>query len=540
MGPPILQSVFASTVVLTLYIIYRRWTRISIADIPGPEPGSFLLGCLPEWSQCEAAASDFKWQARFGHVIRLKGILGTDRLLISDPKALHHIYNSGYNLRKSDFRSELISILTGPGLAWSNNEVHRRQRRINSPAFGTQDARSYVPIFSAYANQLSTQWKEILGADGSAVVDTPGYFSRYALDTIGAVAFDYQFGTTDDQEDPLAKALGSVVPMFAIPTKGAIFAMGVLEFMPLSLVKFLIKYAPFPLLRHTRYVTRIAVGIAKQLVDEKSEALVAGKGKRDVLSLLVKANASENPRTSLSEAEMYAQMQTIMQAGHETTASTMSWAMFELAQHPKIQRRLRAEIKETYSAMRARGDLELTAADFDNMPYTIAVMKETLRFHSVAAWSIREAARDEVLPLSTPIVTTSGKTITELPIPKNTILVISNSGYNRNSDVFGLDSHVFNPERYLDGTVDQKTRLGVYGNLMTFGSGHRGCIGWRFAIYEFQAFLIELVKTFEFSIEPSIAAKILRQPGIVMLPAIAGEVDKGPQLPITIRETTYR
>ncbi|KAJ7651145.1 cytochrome P450 [Roridomyces roridus] len=528
-----------SAALLALYNVYRRWTRISLADIPGPEPSSFLLGCLPELSQSQAAEADFKWQARFGHVIRLKGILGTDRLLVSDPKALYHMSNSGYHIRKSDFRSELINILTGPGLAWSNNEVHRRQRRVNSPAFGTQEARSYIPIFTAYAHKLTSQWKDLVGADGTALVDTPSYFSRYALDTIGAVAFDYQFGTTDNQEDPLAEALSSVVPMFAIPSKAGIFVMGLLEFMPIGILKFLIKNAPFPVLKHSRHVTSIAVGIAKQLVGEKSKALVAGKGKKDVLSLLVKANASENPRTCLSEEEMYAQMQTIMQAGHETVAATMSWTLLELARHPEMQTRLRAEIKDTYDALRARGQTELTAADFEEMKYTVAVMKEVLRYHSVATYSVREAARDEVLPLSKPILTKSGKTITELPIAKNTVMIISNSGYNRNSDVFGQDVHVFNPDRFLDDTVDLTTRLGVYGNLMSFGSGHRGCIGWRFAIYEYQSFLIELLKNFEFSIDPAVSDKILRQPGIVMLPAIEGEVDKGPRLPIRIKAVDF-
>ncbi|KAJ6616300.1 cytochrome P450 [Mycena sp. CBHHK59/15] len=548
---PLLQSVFAFSVVLTLYTIHRRWTRISIADIPGPEPESFLLGCMPELLQCQAAEADFKWQARFGHVIRLKGILGFDRLLISDPKALHHIYNSGYNIRKHGLRSEVTSILTGPGLAWANNETHKRQRRVNSPAFGTAEARSYVPIFAAYAN-LSTKWKESLGPDGSVVVNVPRYFSRFFLDVIGEVAFDYQFGATNDENDPLAAALSSVIPMFAVPNKAAVFVLGLLEFLPITLIRLFINYAPISGLRNSRRVTRIAVGIAKDLVDEKAEALIAGKGKRDIMSLLVKANASGNPRTNLTETEMLAQMQTIMQAGHETTANTMSWTLFELTQHPDVQIKLRAEIQETERAIHARGDTEFTAADFEAMPFTIAVMKETFRFHPVAFSSMREAARDEVLPLSKPLVTKSGKTITELPIPKNTVLIVSTAGYNRNTDVFGQDAHVFNPERWLDDTVQLTTRLGVYGNLMTFGSGHRACIGWRFAyvqsnhawlftveilhsVYEYQAFLVELVKNFEFSMEASLAGKIRREAALVMFPTIAGEIKKGSQLPITIR-----
>ncbi|KAJ7512217.1 cytochrome P450 [Mycena galericulata] len=144
------------------------------------------------------------------------------------------------------------------------------------------------------------------------------------------------------------------------------------------------------------------------------------------------------------------------------------------------------------------------------------------------------AARDEVLPLSKPIITKSGKTITELPIPKDMILIISNCGYNRNRDVFGEDAAVFNPERWLDGTVQAKANIGVYGHLMTFGSGHRACIGI-YSIYEYQTFLVELVKHFEFSMDPTLASKVRREPSMVMLPTIAGEVDKGPQLPITIR-----
>ncbi|KAJ7128780.1 cytochrome P450 [Mycena crocata] len=532
---PVLQSALSLSIVLTLYTIYRRWTRISIADVPGPEPESWLLGCLPEFIQCQTAEADFRWQAQFGHVIRLKGVLGTDRLLISDPKALHHIYNSGYNIRKQGLRSEITSIMTGPGLAWANNETHKRQRRVNSPAFGTAEARSYVPIFMTYANKLSTQWKESLGGDGTLQVNAPRYFSRFFLDVIGEVAFDYQFGTTNDEHDPLAKALSSVVPMFSIPSKAAIFVLGLLEFLPTPVVRWFINNAPVRGLKNSRRVTRIAVGVAKELVEEKSEALIAGKGKRDIMSLLVKANASENPRSNLNETEMLAQMQTIMQAGHETTANTMSWTIFELTQHPEIQAKLRAEIQATERAMHARGDTEFSAADFEAMPYTIAVMKETFRFHPVAFQSMREAARDEVLPLSKPMITKSGKTITELPIPKNMVLIISTAGYNRNPDVFGQDAHVFNPERWLNDTVQMDTKIGVYGNMMTFGSGIRACIGWRFAVYEYQAFLVELVKNFEFSMDASVLKKIRRESALVMIPTLSDEIEKGSQLPVVIK-----
>ncbi|KAF8149244.1 cytochrome P450 [Mycena galopus ATCC 62051] len=535
---PLVESCSAFAVLWIAYTVYRRWMRISISDIPGPEPESFLLGSQREALQSQAGEADFKWQAQFGHVIRLKGILGTDRLLISDPKALHYMYSSGYNIRKHAVRAEATKILTGEGLAWASDDVHKRQRRVNSPAFGAAEARSYVPIFTAYANQLVMKWKESLGADNSTVVNAPRFFTRYFLDVIGEVAFDYRFGTINDENDPLATALSSVVPSLSVPGKTTIFIMGLLEFLPVSWVRIFIDYAPFKSLRNGRRAARLATGIAKELVDEKTEALLAGKSKRDIMSLLVKANASANERANLSEAEVLAQMQTIMTAGHETTANTMSWTLFELTKNPDVQAKLRAEIQATERAIHARGDTDFTAADFESMAYTTAVMKEVFRFHTVSYTSLREAARDEILPLSKPLVTKSGKRITELPIAKNTVLVVSLAGYNRNTDVFGEDAHKFNPERWLDGSLQDKatTKLGVYANLMTFGSGHRACIAQhRRSVYEYQAFLVELVKNFEFSMDPTLATKIRREASLVMLPTIHGEVELGPQLPVTIK-----
>lgn len=66
---------------------------------------------------------------------------------------------------------------------------------------------------------------------------------------------------------------------------------------------------------------------------------------------------------------------TILFAGHETTSNSLSWILLELARHPKVQSRLRAEIRDTEAAIRARGDTQFTTADFDAMPYTTAVIK---------------------------------------------------------------------------------------------------------------------------------------------------------------------
>ncbi|KAJ6536500.1 hypothetical protein DFH09DRAFT_931325, partial [Mycena vulgaris] len=67
----------------------------------------------------------------------------------------------------------------------------------------------------------------------------------------------------------------------------------------------------------------------------------------------------------------------------------------------------------------------------------------------------------------------------------------------------------------------------------TFGTGVRACIGWRFAVAEMQAFLVELVDNFEFSMTDS-AARIRRDICLVVVPVVEGEAEKGIHLPLRV------
>ncbi|KAG6907508.1 hypothetical protein DXG01_008652 [Tephrocybe rancida] len=212
-------------------------------------------------------------------------------------------------------------------------------------------------------------------------------------------------------------------------------------------------------------------------------------------------------------------MRVVILAGHETTANTLSWMLLELSRHPEMQAKLREEIRSVEDAFHARGDSHYTSADLNSMPYLNAVMKETLRFHPVVISIQREAAKEDVLPLSTPITTTSGDVLTELPIPKGTKITAP-------IGVFGEDADVFDPERWLDSRVKKTTSVGVIGNL--------ACIGWKFAMVELQAFIFELVGNFEF-LPTNESQEIRREAALVMVPTLAGEVEKGAQLRLGIR-----
>ncbi|PBL01943.1 cytochrome P450 [Armillaria gallica] len=510
-----------------VYLVYKRLRRISIANVPGPQWKSWLYGNLPELLKGEAGEMDFKWQGQYGDIVRVRAALGEDRLLVSDPKALQYIYQtSGYRFIKPPGRKEIGRLLNGTGILFVEGNDHKRHRKVLLPGFGGPEAKYY----------MVSKWKELVSAteEQSLVIDIPSWTSRATLDAIGEAAFDYQFGALDDSAKPLTIAYTNLMfDTFAAATDNSTLSFCLMDWLPKWVVRLFVVKAPIKRLEHLRMSHDLTRQVAKQLLIEKYEALTADKPKRDIMSLLVKANVSENPKTQLSEEELLSQMNTIMFAGHETTANTLSWTFLELARHPEVQDQLRAEIREKERVIFARGDTEFSVQDLDSMPYLTAVVKEVLRFHPIVYNIARTAAQDDILPLSKPVTLTTGKPVQEVAIPKGTFIIASIAGYNRNKSVWGEDAHIFDPARWIRGSASKDVPIGVYGNLFSFSGGLRSCIGWRFAVLELHAFITEVVNNFEFSLTKK-SEQIRREAVGVMAPTVEGEMEKGSQLPLRV------
>ncbi|SJK99587.1 uncharacterized protein ARMOST_02895 [Armillaria ostoyae] len=530
----------------TVYFTYKRWSRISISQVPGPVSKSLLYGNLPELLQAQAGEVDFKWQAMYGDVFRVRAPLGEDRLFISDPKALQYIYHTAsYRYPKVIGRRHLSRSLLGPGLTVVDGmsfrkyicDDHKRHRKVMLPGFGGPESKSFFPIFFACAEKMAQKWKETieLNSDQSITLNVTPWVSRAALDAIGEAAFDYQFGALDSLDHPLAKAYTNLMfDTFGLPTKPAILSLSIMDNLPYNLAGFIMDNSRSTRLTHAHNTKKLSTILAQELVTEKSKALLEGNGRRDIMSMLVKANASENPQKRLEQRELLAQMNTIVLAGHETTANSISFALLEMCKKPEMQDRLRKEIRAMEQAVRERGDSSFLPTDLESMPYLSAMIKETFRYHPVVYNIFRYASQDDVLPLSTPITTTSGGVLHELPIPKGTQVIASIAAYNRNKEIFGNDADVFNPDRWLRNTVpNTKSALGVYASLFTFAGGSRSCIGWRFAVMELHAFMIELLGSFEFSLDDN--EEVRRESSFVMTPTVEGQIEKGSQLRLKVK-----
>ncbi|KAF8131873.1 cytochrome P450 [Boletus edulis] len=520
------------------YTLFKRFTRPSLSMVRGPPSPSFVFGNLLELFQRPVGEADFAWQSQYGNIVRLKSILGEDRLLISDPKALHKVLNtSTYGYPKLPSLRVLSRTINGKGLLWADGEDHKHQRSIMLPGFGLKECKAFLPISKDCADSISIKWMETIGNSDSqgVVINVLDWLSRGSLDAISA-AFDVQLNTIENDLHPLAKKYKSfLADVFGLPSPKQIFILAASKFVPTRILQWLADNGSSPRLARVRDLKVMVTGIAKELVREKADALLQGKGNTDIFTLLIKANMDAGAKKRLSDEELLAQMRTLLIAGHETTAATISFILLELARHPRVQSRLRDEIRKTETTIRARSDPQLTVTDLDAMPYLNAVIKEGLRFHPIGPHPIRMSGHDDVLPLSKPVLTESGEMIDEVLVPKGTEIMISIAAYNRNKDIWGEDVHDFKPDRWLDGAMDDKKlpSIGVYSNLMTFSSGPRACLGWRFAVIEIQAFLSTLVGKFEFAMTDR-SERIIRQPMIVMAPMVEGELDRGVQMPLAV------
>ena len=86
----------------------------------------------------------------------LTPFLQADSLIVTDPKALQYIYNTNdTDFVKQHIRQERLGLITGRALVYAEGDVHHRQRKIQNPAFGSAEAKAYIPWFSQGARGVS-------------------------------------------------------------------------------------------------------------------------------------------------------------------------------------------------------------------------------------------------------------------------------------------------------------------------------------------------------------------------------------------------
>ncbi|SJL11671.1 uncharacterized protein ARMOST_15077 [Armillaria ostoyae] len=462
--------VIAVASLLLASLLHRWFKRPSVKHVKGPPSPSFWLGherVLRD--QGNAGDLETKWRKEYGTVYRISGCLGQDILIVCDPQALKHIFHSSHPYPKSQDNMFILDLVVGKGLVTVDDETHHRQRKIMNPAFSLAQLQKAQVIFQQCSDKLVNGIQGSLARTGTDdTINVLDWTSKAALDIIGLASF-----RTASQSNPTALELILVALIRMVPDS----ALGFLKMFSTREI------------RQLASVGNIAKTTAREVMASHDEVQTP-EGDGDIVDMLARARFAGK----IQDDEIEAQLMTFVVAGHETTSISLSWLLYELAEHPEHQSIIRAELKQSN--------------DYDSMPFLNAAIKESLRLHPNSHTFIRTAPHDDVLPLS------GGE---ELVIPKGQTLFCSAHLYNRHAfpmllqcefnltrtfsslpSLWGDDADEWNLSRFFDKTLP--VSLGVYANLMTFSTGPRSCIGWRFAVMEMQTILAKLILHFEFSL----------------------------------------
>lgn len=159
-------------------------------------------------------------------------------------------------------------------------------------------------------------------------------------------------------------------------------------------------------------------------------------------------------------------------------------------------------------------------------------MPDSCRLFPPASRNEKVAERDDILPLSQPIVGTDGKPIYEIPIKAGQTIHIPTVAINRLASVWG-DGDAFRPERWIEKkNLPGPDHLpGTWSHILTFLTGPRSCLGYRLAIFEMKVLLISYIR--QFHIEP--AGEIETRMSATIQPRVVGRQHEGACMPLRLR-----
>jgi cytochrome P450 len=185
-------------------------------------------------------------------------------------------------------------------------------------------------------------------------------------------------------------------------------------------------------------------------------------------------------------AEVREQVLGLLAAGRDTTASLIAWVFYCLVRHPRVYKKLRKTILESFGPYSNTAGSIITFEKLKGCGYLQHVMNETLRLHSVVPFNSRCARRDTTLP-------TGGGPDGKMPIfiPKGTEVNFSTHVLHRRKDLWGEDADEFVPERW------EKKRYGTSWHYVPFNGGPRICIGQQFALTEAGYVLVRMMQRYD-------------------------------------------
>jgi len=414
----------------------------------GPR-GHFLLGSGPDFGRDQL--SFYAACARqYGDLVPIR--LGPRRaLLVYHPDAIEEVLVA----RNRDFVKSpgvrlLLRRLIGNGLFLSEGGFWLRQRRLVQPAFHRQRVAAYAEVMTAYTARRLAEWK-----DGD-VLDVHAEMMTLTQIIVAKTLFD---ADVSDESYNIARTSNILAEDFGHRIK--------------SIIQFLPDWVPTPANLRTARALRHLDQVVYRMVDARRRT---GEDRGDLLSILLQAQDADDG-SQMSNEQVRDEVMTLFMAGHETTAVTLSWTWYLLAQYPEVDARLADELRTVL------GDRPPTVADLPRLTYADMIISESMRLYPPAYVLARQA----VNPTE----------VAGHPLAPGLVVIMPAWVVHRDPRWFE-DPETFRPERWAN---DLARRLPRFAYL-PFGGGPRQCIGNAFATMEAVLILATIAQRFRLTMEP--------------------------------------
>ncbi|MFJ8650214.1 cytochrome P450 [Streptomyces sp. NPDC093546] len=401
---------------------------------PGPA-GLPLLGSLLEL-RSDSLAAFLRAQRAHGDVVRLTagppGLRSELYGVFSAEGAQQVLATDSADFRKDNAFYQEVRESFGNGLLTSQDADYLRQRRLVQPLFTRRRVDGYASALTDETSAMLRRW------DGAQAVDVLDEMTRLTLRAVARILFGVDVDAAVDVVERSFPVIGEYV-----------LRRG---FSPLNPPR----AWPTPANRRAAAATDELYAVCDRIVEERRAQKSDAEGE-DLLTLLARAESAEDG--SLDASELRDQVLIFLLAGHETTATSLGFALHLLALHPEEQTRARAEVARVLDGRTP------TAADLDALPYLTMVLKEAMRLYPAAPVIGRRAVRATAI---------GGHTI-----PAGADVIVAPWVTHRHP-LYWKDPERFDPERFTPEAEKARPRYAWF----PFGGGPRACIGQHFSMLE--------------------------------------------------------
>ena len=392
--------------------------------------------------------------------------------------------NNNYGNFQKGTSYTMAKPLIGSGiLSAPDGDRWKAMRKLSNGGFRPSILRAAVNNTISSVSLMMKRWDNIMGT-ASPDNDKVGYFktSLYeemlclTIDVLGKTAFSYDFRSVNaptPEEAPLYTAFKNILRLMS--KRGQ----------PSRLLRRMVtRFIPdHDELLFTDAMAKLDRKVEDIIKSRKAEGKVGEDDQRDLLDCLLQAD-STTKCPMMNRETIVDNIKTFLFAGHDTTASALSWALYLLSQNPLVEKKLLDEIDVSPNECQ-----KLDYETLNRFSYLDCVIKETLRLYPSAGFT-RQVMR--------------GKSTCKLGkyvIPEGVEIFIFPNFMQRNKKYWGDAALKFDPERWVDlENLSEKAYL-------PFSLGRRNCVGMKLALTEMKCTLVMLLRKYKFEFVPSFDTK---------------------------------